>query len=104
MKIKVPREIKVITAPYHVLYNPHLWYDEGLAGCANHRMNEIQIDPAISSSKRDVTLLHEVLEVIKDKYSIDIGHADLDRIAQGIASFLLNDLGIELDWSEIGNR
>ena len=100
-RIKVPNEIKIGVHAYGVEYNPHLWMEEELKGSANHISQKIQIEPALAKSQQDVTFLHEVLHIINDQYRLRLSDDDVDRIANGWADFLFNNLQIEFDWSDI---
>lgn len=54
----------------------------------------------MGGQKRDRVFAHEIMEVIKENYELDISEKDMSRIANGWIEFL-GQLGIELDWSLI---
>lgn len=101
MKIKVPKTIKIATHSYPVSYNKDLRCDEGFVGKVKHRVPGIEIEPDQAFSQKNQTLLHEVLHIISRTYSCDLDEGNIDRIAEGFSELLFNNLGIELDWSEI---
>ena len=100
MKVKVQKIIPFSIYSYEVKYIPNLHIDENTDGYAHHRKEEIGIDPVLSINQKNQTLFHEMGEIIRAHYSVEISHTDLDRMALGYCEFLKN-LGIELDWVEI---
>ena len=101
IKILIPRQIKIATHPYEIVLKPHLRDDDKRLGSANHRIQRIEIEPDQCPSDLTVVLLHEIIHIIERAYNCDISDPDVDRIAQGMAEFLFNNLGIELDWGDI---
>lgn len=101
MKVKVPNPVQIGGYKYSVCYKEGLLIEDQASGVAHHRREEIQIDPLLGKQDRDTTFMHEVNEIIKRVYSCDITHSDLDRMANGNSEFLFNNLGIDLDWSDI---
>ena len=101
MKVKIPKEIKIGSHNYRVKYKPFLSKDSGFRGTIEHRLQEIWIDPENPPSQRDATLLHEGLHLISTVFSCSLDDDAIDRVAEGLAEFLFNNLGIEFDWSEI---
>ena len=99
IKVKVPKVIKIATHQYRVEFNPLLWHEENLKGCANHLKQKIQVDPVLAPSQRLVTLLHEINHIISDVYRCKLDEDEIDKVAQGYADLLVNNLGIEFDWS-----
>lgn len=83
-------------------YKKQLHNDEGFDGTFNRRTGDLHIDAGLSGRKRDKILGHEVMEVIKENYELDISERDMSRAANGWVEFLYQ-LGIEFDWSEIRN-
>lgn len=97
----MPQVIKIATHSYRVEYNPLLWYEEGLKGCVNHIREVIQIDPRLSESQKVVTFLHEVNHVISDVFHCKLDDDEIDKIAEGTAELLVDNLDLQFDWSEI---
>ena len=104
MRVRVPKFAKLNVHQYEVEYRPNLWIEEALRGCANHITQKIQIEPAIAKSQKDVTFLHEVIHIIDRQYELKLSEDDVSRIAEGVADLLFTNLGIELDWSDIGGE
>ncbi len=100
MKVKIPKQIRVGSHIYLLSIDNSIWKEECQQGQANHFRKTIKVDPHIVSSERNVTLLHETIHVISAVYNVAIEEADVDRIAQGMAELLFNNLEIEFDWSE----
>ena len=101
MKVKIPSQIKIATSSYTVGFREHLKLDDGLVGVAYHRNKAIYIDPALDTSEKAQTLLHEAIHIIDRIYGCKIDEDDTDRLAQGMAELLVNNLGIEFDWSDV---
>lgn len=101
MRIKVPKEIKVGLHKYSVSYRANLYVDERCFGDENCRTLKIRIEPAVATSVKCITFLHEVLHAIDRNYSTALPDGDLDRMASGIAEFLKDNFDIEFDWSDI---
>ena len=101
MKVKVPKEIKIATHVYRVRYDPHMRHDEACYGQVNHREQTIDIETSIPLSVRNQTLIHEIVHIVDKVYVCRMDEDDLERLSNGMAELLFNNLGIELDWSEI---
>jgi len=101
MRIKVSKEIKIGAHSYKVVYKKHLGKDQGFRGTIEHRQEEIWIDPENPLCQRNCTLLHEAMHLISGVFSIGLEDDAIDRVAEGMAEFLFNNLGIEFDWSDI---
>jgi hypothetical protein len=60
-----------------------------------HNENSIVINGALwedmPASMRTWVIVHEVMEAIKLIMSVDITHDDLDRLAEGMTDFLVNN-------------
>lgn len=101
MKIKVPKTIKIGVHEYGIVYNPLLWHEDAMKGCVNHLKQKIEIDPALAPSQKLVTLLHEINHIITDTLRCKLDDDETDRMAQGMAELLFNNLNIEFDWGNI---
>lgn len=101
MKVKVKKVIRIGAHPYRLSFSPNLKIDNDFKGAINIRKQIIQIEPSLPSTQMAYVLLHELLEGITDAYTCGLSHEDLDRVAEGLASVLLNEFGIELDWGDI---
>ena len=101
MKVKVPKEIKIATHPYKVAYDSHLRHDEACYGQVNHRNQKINIELSVPLSVKNQTLIHEIVHIVDKVYVCRMDEDDLERISNGMAELLFNNLNIEFDWSEI---
>ena len=52
-------------------------------------------------SELNQTFLHEILHLVERFLVVKIDDVDVDRIAEGLAVILFDNLGIEFDWSEV---
>lgn len=101
VKIKVPKMFKAGGVyPYKIVYNSHLRDDEGYIGAVNFRKEVIEILPQLAPRRKDEDLLHELIHIFEDIYHFQIDEQTNHRIAEGFLDFLVNALGIELDWSD----
>jgi len=100
MRVKIPLRIKIASHTYTICQSPNLLGDESRHGEVNHRTQQITLHSANPKSVKIETLIHEVIEVGKFAYRIDISDPDIDRTAETISQFLDN-LGIEFDWGNI---
>ena len=101
MELKAPQEIRIGVHKYSVVFNPNLYHDFKQYGTAYHRKCLIEIEPSINNPEKMVTLIHEIIHIIKNQYSCDINEDDIDRLANGFSEFLTNSLGIDFDWSDV---
>ena len=100
-KVKIPKVIKMGTLDYKILFDPYIWKEEGKRAQVNYLKLLIKVDNQIPNGLRGISLLHEIVHVIDEIYSLDLDDNDTDRLAHGLADFLFNNLKIELDWSSI---
>lgn len=104
MRVKIPPKIKISTHTYSVVFDPHLRHDDGCYGVANHRKQTVNIESSIPPTLRDQTFLHEVVHIIDKVFVCRMNEDDLERMSNGFADLLFNNLGIELDWSDIEGK
>jgi len=102
IKIKVPGEIKIGTHTYKIMFDRAIRTDDDRIGEANHRTQIIKIWTEAPLSMKNEALLHELIHIAEYYFRVRIDDADIDRIAQCMCDFLFNNLGIEFDWSLIG--
>ena len=101
MKVKIPAKIRIGTHTYTIELDPHLHSDDKDYGLINYRTQTIRIWSDAPKSIKDQSLLHEVIHLSQHIYRVDITDADIDRIAQCMCDFMINNLGIDLDWGNI---
>ena len=101
MKIRIPKQIKIGTHTYKVIYDRSIRTDDDRIGECNHRTQTIEIEPNLPPSRQDQTFLHEVGHLIRKVYVMQEDEDNIDRTAQGFADLLFNNLGIEFVWDDI---
>lgn len=102
MKIKVPKEIKLLSHTYQVRSNTKELISAGAMGLTRHLFQWINVDTRnVPPTERDQTLLHELFHVIERHFNLKIEDEDIDRFSEGFASILFDSFGIKLDWSDI---
>ena len=104
MKVKIPNTIKIATHSYKVVFDANLRHDEASYGQVNHREQIIRLEASIPPSLRDQTLIHEIVHIVDRVYVCRMDEDDLERLSNGIAELLFNNLGVEFDWSFISNN
>ena len=100
MKIKIPRKLKLGVYPFTVLLVRELVFKENLVGRVQHRDLKIEIEQALNKYQRTQTFIHEVLHQVDRQYALNLSEPDIDRLAEGMSTFL-SALDIEFDWSLI---
>lgn len=100
-KLTVPKEIKLGARTFKVSYNKDIVYDNNWSGCISQRHGTIEICPDYNDEYKMITLFHEIFHAICYQYNIEIDEKDNDRLANGMAEFLKNNLDVTLDWREI---
>jgi len=101
MIIKVPRKVKMASHTYGIKCDSRQSLSAGTCGLTRHIYQEIIMDPSWPLSQKNQTLLHEVMHLIERFWVVKLDDNDIDRIAEGLAVFLFDNLGIELDWSDV---
>ena len=101
MDIKVPQSIKIGNFNYNVKFTEHMKVDENWRGSCSQRRGLIEIDP-IGGDSMNRTLIHEVIHMIGFNYECGFDEDTVTRIAHGVAELIFDNLGIGLDWSDIG--
>ena len=101
MIIKLPNKIKIGTHTYKINLDQNLHSDDKDYGQINYRAQEIKIWSAAPPSVKNEALLHEVIHLSQQIYRVEITDQDIDRVAETIAEFLFNNLGIEFSWDNI---
>jgi len=101
MKVKVPKQIKLLTHTYDVKFDSKFVEAAGTCGLTRHWYQEILLDNNQPKSEIDQIFFHEVFHIIERRFCIKIDDADIERFTEGLMEILVNNLGIELDWSEI---
>lgn len=102
LKIKIPKEIKILTHTYKIKFDAKELVSSGTGGLTRHLYQQIILDnKAYPPSELNQIFLHEVMHLIERHFCVRLEDVDTDRISEGLAEFLFNNLGIEFDWSNI---
>ena len=99
-RIRVPKEIKIGAHSYEVLLDESQ-PDNGYNGTCVHEREEIWINPLSHKNSRRISLLHEVIHLVGRVFDLEPTESSVSRLAEGLGEFLYENLGIELDWSDI---
>ena len=102
MKVKIPKEIRLLTHTYKIRSNTMETRSMGAMAISHHYHQEIIIDKkGMPRSEYEQSFFHEVFHVIERHFSMTFDDSDIDRLAEGLVAILFDGLGIELDWSAI---
>lgn len=101
VKIKVPQRVKIGAHTYTVKFDTKELLSAGTTGLTKHMTEEIILEGAMPKSQLDQLFLHEVLHMVERYCVVRLEDNEVDSIAEGLAMFLFETLGIELDWSLI---
>jgi len=100
MKIKVPVKLKIASHEYTIRDDIKQLMSNTVVGEVRHVYHDIILDFNRLPSELTQTFLHEYLHCIERFWNVKLDDNDVDRLAEGMA-VLFNNLGIELDWSNI---
>ncbi len=98
--VKIPNDIAIGATRASIIFKPNLKGDDGYDGTFNKRTGELALDVQLIGEKLDKTFMHELLEVIKENYCLDVDEKTMSMIGHGLLEFLWQ-LGIEFDFSDI---
>lgn len=101
MKIKVPKRIKIASHTYEVAFDNRATDSAGTMALTRPLYETILLSKEAKEGWRNQLFLHEVLHMIDRFWFTQISEENLERLSEGLAVFLFDNLGIELDWSEI---
>jgi len=101
MKVKVPPKVKVASHSYLIRFDRKVLRSASANGLARHTYQDIIVSDDVAMSERNQILLHELLHLVERFWGVKLDDIDIDRIAEGLAVILFDNLGIELDWSLI---
>jgi len=101
MKVKVPQKIKILTHTYNIRIDSRFTMGAGAQGITRHIYQEIILDGIQPKSELDQVFLHELIHTIERHFCVKLDDPDVERISEGLAIILFDNLGIELDWSDV---
>ena len=101
--IKVPATINIGSHSYRI------WFDEreddgDFKGSTLYRKREVLLNPSQHPQDLKITYLHEVIHTIAEAYSQRVPEEAVAVLAQGLGTFIYNNLDIDLDFSDIPSR
>lgn len=103
-KILIPNPLKIGAYPFKLYFNSGVSIDEaGSYGMMSPRRMEMCFAPSLNEVQLHATFNHEVLHQIDKTFNLHLDESIIDRLAEGLMEFERDTLGIELDWSNIGN-
>ena len=77
-----PRELFILGHVYSLNYEDNLCRDDGRVGESNCCSATITIDDSLSTSMREGTFIHEILEQGNYLLQLDLEHEQLNRMAE----------------------
>jgi hypothetical protein len=102
MKIKVPKQLRVLTHTYDVKLDSRQVFSAGTCGITKHLFQEIILDDKnLPPSELNQVFLHEYIHTLERHFCVKLEESDVERLSEGLAILLFDSLGIELDWSDI---
>jgi len=102
MKVKIPKKIKTLTHTYKIRFDAKQLLSSGTMGLTRHLYQEIILDnKSTPKSELDQIFLHEYIHVIERHFCVKLDDADVERLSEGLAELLFNNLNLEFDWSLI---
>ena len=102
MKVKVPRILRLLTHTCEVKFDTKRVVSAGTCGLTRHLYQDITLDnTTLPQSEVDQVFLHEYIHFLERHFCMSLKEDEVERLAEGLAVLLFNDLGLEFDWSEI---
>ena len=102
MKVKVPNKVKILTHEYTIKFDTKALISAQTSGMAKHLYQEILLDNEnLPESELNQVFLHELIHTIERHFCLHLEDPDVERLSEGLAVVLFDNLGIELDWSDI---
>lgn len=77
MTFKIPDKITVNGMEIPTIYDPHLLVDSEHQGEYHSRLVTITLDKTLSEQKQKYDYIHELHEVAKDLYGLDLSQQDI---------------------------
>ena len=101
MIVEIPKIIKIGALKATLEIAPYAKCDDGYNGFFNQRTEVMGLDTTLGVGNRDRVLAHEITHMIDIDKECNLGEENISRIGNGWLEFLRDNLGIELDWSNI---
>ena len=106
MKVKVPNKIKIAARTYDIVFRQELLRDEGNRGQVWWHKQLMELAPNLHPEQEVVSFLHECIHIIDEHMAgrSNITEETTCSLAEGIYQLLKDNLGIELDLSDIHHK
>ena len=104
MKVRIPKTIKLLTHTSSIKFDNKFVQAQGTCGITRHWYQDIILDPCLPESEIAQVFFHEVFHVIERHFCVKLDDADIERLSEGLMEILVNNLGIEFDFSDIPNH
>ena len=78
--------IDILGEKYHLVFHTKRWLAEGSPGTVNFPHEKIYIDISMENNRILSILLHELMEIINDRYSLELPHTTICIITEGLMS------------------
>ena len=101
VRVKIPAEIKIGAYEYRLSLDANLREDEERDGTICFRKEEITVAGKAPMMRKNTALIHEVLHLADKNYEMQLNESQICQLSHAVAEFLFNNLGIDLDWSDI---
>jgi len=73
-----------------------------MCGIVRHLYQDILLDnTTLPPSELIQVFIHEYIHVIERHFCVKLEDSDVDRIAEGFTTLLVDNFGLEFDWSDI---
>jgi len=104
MKVTIPRKIKMLTHTYDIVFDNRELAASSCIGLTRFLHQKIILSKGVEpDSELNQIFLHEILHTIERHFGMKLDDMDIDRLAEGLAVFLFDNLGIEFDWEAYEN-
>jgi len=90
--LQIPQCITINGVDYKIVEENHMASGEGLFGQARFIKQEIVIEKELTSQRKEMTLLHEIIEVINMDCELELKHNQITTLATQLYQVLKNNL------------
>ena len=87
---KIPRQLTIKGAHWHVVVTRTLFYQDGqeLLGLCDPSTRTIFINKSQSHRQQWITFLHEALHALEYEYSFHLSHKTIEKIEDALGEFI----------------
>ena len=98
--MKYPKRIEIGAYEFMVSQTENLYQDSAAPAEVSFRKETVEIEKAQSPIQKDFLLLHELIHIIENVYSLNLDEHTINRLANGFLEFQHKTLGIKFEWEE----